>query len=117
MGNYLADGVIVSTPTGSTGYSLSAGGPIIDSDLCAMLITPICPHMLHARPIVVPPDKTVKLTKTFDDHNDNAVTADGKSGCALCCGETVTIKKSKHITQLIKLGDSGFYELLQKKLQ
>ena len=117
LGNYLADGVIVSTPTGSTGYSLSAGGPIIDPDLNAMLITPICPHMLHARPIVVPPDKTITLTKTFDDDNDNAVTADGKNGCALCCGETVTIKKSKYQTQLIKLSNSGFYELLRKKLQ
>lgn len=117
LGNYFADGVIVSTPTGSTGYSLSAGGPIIDPDLCAMLITPICPHMLHARPIAVPPDKTISLTKTYDDNNDNAVTADGKNGCALCCGETVTIKKSEHMTMLIKLGNGGFYELLRKKLQ
>ena len=117
LGNYLADGVIVSTPTGSTAYSLSAGGPIIDPDLCAMLITPICPHMLHARPIAAPPDKTITLTKTYDDDNDNAVTADGKNGCPLCCGETVTIQKSKHYTQLIKLSDSSFYELLRKKLQ
>lgn len=116
LGEYRADGVIVSTPTGSTGYSLSAGGPILDPELEAMIITPICSHMLHARPIVVPPSKTITLLRAPGDHTDFAITADGQEGCLLESVQTLEIKKSEMCTQLIKINDRSFYELLRDKL-
>ncbi|MBQ7718712.1 MAG: NAD(+)/NADH kinase [Clostridia bacterium] len=116
LGSYFADGIIVSTPTGSTGYSLSAGGPIIDPEIEAMVITPICPHMLHARPVVIPPHKEVKLVKTPRENTKCAVSVDGKNGCELWDGEFVVIKKSEYKSKLIKISDKCFYDVLRDKL-
>ena len=117
LGSYLADGVIVSTPTGSTAYSLSAGGPIIDPELDAMAVTPICPHMLRARPVILPPHKEIKLVKTPRENTKCAVSADGRNGCELSDGEYVIIKKSKYKSKFIKLADRCFYDVLRDKLR
>lgn len=117
LGSFLADGVIVSTPTGSTAYSLSAGGPVIDPELDAMIVTPICPHMLHARPVVLPPHKEIKLIKTPRENTKCAVTVDGKNGCELTDGEYVVIKKSQYISRFIKISDKCFYDVLHDKLR
>ncbi len=117
LGNYLADGVIVSTPTGSTAYSLSAGGPIADPRLEFMIITPICPHMLHARPVIVPPTSTVCIEKPHENRTESTVTADGANGCILRGGEKVIIKKYEKYANFITLSDRSFYDKLRKKLQ
>lgn len=117
LANYPADGVIVATPTGSTAYSLSAGGPVIDPALEAIIITPICPHMLSARPIVVPPEKKISVIKTEGYMDECALTADGKNGCMLNDGDAVRIIKSERSTKLVKISDRTFYKLLKEKLQ
>lgn len=117
LGNYLADGVIVATPTGSTAYSLSAGGPIADPALEAMFITPVCPHLLRARPIVVPSTKEIKISKPHSAKDVSAVTADGKERCLIKGGDSVYIKKSAYKTRLVKISENGFYNLLSEKLK
>lgn len=117
LGNYLSDGIIVSTPTGTTAYSLSAGGPIADPELEAMIVTPVCPHLLRARPIVVPATKTITISKPFDTTDISAVTADGKESCPLNGGDKVLIRKSKLKTRLLKIAENGFYSLLSEKLK
>jgi len=115
LGNYLADGVIISTPTGSTAYSLSAGGPIADPQLEAMIITPICPHLLRARPIVVPSSKVISFSKSSGDFS--AVAADGQERSTFGDGDRIFIRKSENKAKLIKINDEGFYKLLSKKLK
>lgn len=117
LGNYLADGVIVATPTGTTAYSLSAGGPIADPQLEAMVVTPVCPHLLRARPIVVPSTKIIKVSKPLSATDVSAVTADGKEYCVISGGDRVFIKKSDYKTRLVKINENGFYNLLSEKLK
>lgn len=108
---YRADGIIAATPTGSTAYSLSAGGPIVAPDADAMLLTPICPHMLRARSIVLPP-KEISVTA------DTAFyfSSDGQDERLLSEGEYVTIKKSPYQVYLAHSADLSFYDILQMKL-
>lgn len=117
LANYPADGVIIATPTGSTAYSLSAGGPVVDPMLEAIIITPICPHMLNARPIVVPPNKSVEVIKTEGYNGECAMTSDGKNGCFLNDGDLVRICKSERYTKLVDISDRTFYKLLKEKLK
>lgn len=108
---YRADGMIVATPTGSTAYSLSAGGPVISPDADTMLITPICPHMLRARSIVLPPEK-IRI-----EYNANAELAiDGQIFKSLQSGDYIIVEKSEHITHLACNKEMNFYDILQKKL-
>lgn len=114
---YHADGVIISTPTGSTAYNLSAGGPILNPYTKMMVITPICPHSLSARSIVVSGDDEVKVC--FADtkkEGDVIVTIDGQVGYELCDSNSIKIKQSPYITKLIKLEQNNYYSLLRKKL-
>lgn len=116
---YLADGIIVSTPTGSTAYSLSAGGPILNPTTVMMAITPICPHSLTARSIVVSGEDRV-LAKVLNirnkDEGDVLLTIDGQLGYKLYKDDCVTIQRSKYKTDLIKLKDNNFYTLLRRKI-
>lgn len=114
---YPADGVIISTPTGSTAYSLSAGGPILDPKLESIIITPVCPHVLSARPIVVPADREITIVRSDGYSGECAITADGRSGCILDHGVSVNIKKSDRYARFIKISDRTFYSLLKEKLQ
>ena len=114
--SYPADGLIVSTPTGSTGYSLSAGGPIISPQLNVMVITPICPHSLNARPLIVSAEEEVHITLQTN-HDDVALTVDGQRVYSLLPDDTVELKRSPHKALLVRFPDSGFYQTLHAKLR
>lgn len=113
---YRVDGLIISTPTGSTGYSLAAAGPILYPTLKAMLLTPICPFTLNNRPIVLSDNSIVKVAlKT--DNVDHLITLDGQVSFALKSGDEVKIEKSPYSTKLIKSPFRNYYSLLRTKLQ
>ena len=114
--NYRADGVIAATATGSTAYSLSAGGPILDPSLSAVCVTPICPHSLESRPAVLNGDSVIELCSIQCRKNSVYVTADGREGVRLEDGDTVKISRSSLTTRLIRLKSSGFLEVLRNKL-
>lgn len=111
--SYNADGVILSTPTGSTAYSLSAGGPIIDPALNCLLMTPVCPHSLHARSYIF--DQTAKLKVRVADEA-SILTIDGEENIELKLGDAVTVKDAVREAQLIKLKPMRFYDVLNEKL-
>jgi len=114
--SYRADGLIVATPTGSTAYSLSAGGPIVDSAVECMLLTPICPHSLRSRSYIF--DAAAKLTVSADLRADHSVylTVDGEEGLPLLADEPITIEKSAYSARIIQIGSRAFYEVLDHKL-
>jgi len=114
-GHYDGDGIIVSTPTGSTGYNLSAGGPIVDSSLFVSVITPICPHSAFSTPIVVPGTKTIKICLRDNFSKCSMLTTDGQSGVPLEAEDVVLIKASSRKTRLIRVNDMDFYDRLCKK--
>ena len=112
---YQADGLIICTPTGSTAYSLSAGGPIVEPDTDVILMTPICPHTLTNRPILLPPDSKIKI-ELPQPENEVALTIDGQIGITVRKGDVIEVKRhSKHIN-LIKSSKSSFFQILRKKL-
>ncbi len=110
------DGLILSTPTGSTAYSMSAGGPIVSPSVNALVITPICPHTLTHRPLLVPSTATLAITLTSHDKGAR-VTYDGQTGVAMTEGDTVTITPSRHKTKLIRLPERTYYDVLRRKLK
>lgn len=110
------DGLIISTPTGSTAYSLSAGGPIISPDLSVMTLTPICPHSLSNRPSMVVSDNEIIKINLSENEDDAYLTVDGQEGRKIENGEYVCIKKAPYKAKLIKLGENNFYEVLRAKL-
>jgi len=113
---YKADGLIFSTPTGSTGYSLSAGGPILYPSLKNIIVTPICPHMLTNRPIIIPED--VSMMAVLKSMNERVVlTIDGQIGFPLEYRDEVVVKKSPHTVRLIKSSFRGYFEILREKLK
>ncbi len=114
--SFPADGIVVSTPTGSTAYSLSAGGPIIDPSMNLLMITPICPHTLHSRSIIVPDNKTINIHVEDSYKHDAMITVDGQHGFTLEASDIIAIKKSTYITKLIRTEDRSFYSILRKKL-
>jgi NAD+ kinase len=119
-GTYLttfkADGLIISTPTGSTGYSLSADGPIVHPELDCLIITPICPHTLTNRPIVVAGDAliTVELQSV---NEDVLLTLDGQVGVELKYGDVIRIRKAEHRTRLVMSRSKDYFEVLRTKLK
>ena len=112
--DYLADGLIISTPTGSTAYGLSAGGPVLAPKLEAFVIVPICPHTLTARPLVIPDNELVTVSME-DCENGFVVSTDGQNFYE--CNADIEIKKSLHNAKLALLDDSDFYTLLRDKLR
>lgn len=114
--NYWADGVIASTPTGSTAYSLSAGGPIVDPTLGVTLLTPICPHTLSTRPIIVPIDKQLKIMLKGKAKRGSILTIDGQDGFDLQYGDTIRICESHYKVTFIKIKNRSFYTVLKKKM-
>lgn len=116
---YNADGIIVSTPTGSTGYSLSAGGPIIFPQTDVIVITPICPHSLQARSLVVSGDDRIMIEigrRRKTQKEEAMVTFDGRSAQELETGDRIEIYKAQETTQLIRLKGRSFYQVLQNKI-
>jgi NAD+ kinase len=119
-GRYLttfkADGLIVSTPTGSTGYSLSANGPIIHPGLESISITPICPHTLTNRPLVMPADARISISLNTVDEAV-FLTLDGQVGVKLTCGDVVQIWKAEQSTLLVQSRSKDYFEVLRTKLK
>jgi NAD+ kinase len=114
--NLRGDGLIISTPTGSTAYSLSAGGPIINPAVQSLILTPICPHTLTHRPLIVP--GTVEIEATLTSRDDGAMaTLDGQVGIAMTQGDTVVVQASEHRTRLIRFPESHYYDVLREKLK
>ena len=111
---YEADGLIVATPTGSTAYSLSAAGPIVIPALDAVLITPICPHALTQRPLMLPPSSVVRVRVASE--GEMFVTLDGSTGRPLGLGEEVIIQQSKHRTLILRNPEVDHFTILREKL-
>lgn len=112
---YNADGVIVATPTGSTAYSLAAGGPIVHPSIAGVLVVPICPHTLTQRPIVIPDHEDVELILASD--SEMFVTLDGQSGQPLKLDDRIVVRRSRASTVLIRATQSSYYDVLRSKLR
>ena len=121
LATYTADGLIVSTPTGSTAYSLSAGGPIVNPAMDAIVATPICPHTLAIRPMILAPSQELRvdISAGHSLHGDPEVklTVDGQVGYDLFSGDRVVFRRSRQKTRLILSGYRTFYEVLRGKLK
>jgi NAD+ kinase len=115
VSSFWGNGLIVSTPTGSTSYSLSAGGPVLHPSLDCFVITPICPHSLSQRPLVVPADQQV-VVQVAAEHADIILTADGQTVKNMTPEDRVTICRSDRPVRLINLHGLSFYDLLRRKL-
>jgi len=113
--DYRADGVIISTPTGSTAYNLSAGGPILTPEMEALVITPICPHSLNIRPVVSSSSSRLELWEKSTDGN-TLLTIDGQENLSLEQGDVVRICRSKHSIYTYYLKDNDFFKTLRNKL-
>jgi NAD+ kinase len=116
IGRYIADGLIVSTPTGSTGYSLSAGGPIICPEVECILLSPICPHSLQHRPIVTDASQVVTLTLDCSPGQSAQLDVDGQRVDTLTGKQQVTIRRSAQVTRLIRFGSNSFFHRIRTKL-
>jgi len=114
--SYDADGVVVATPTGSTAYSLSAGGPITDSSMELMLVTPICAHTLSSRPLIIPSDKEITLTINKSHERISTLIVDGQESQLLELDDKVVISAAECKTKLIRVNGMSFYEILRKKI-
>ncbi|MDD5014794.1 MAG: NAD(+)/NADH kinase [Atribacterota bacterium] len=113
---YSADGLVVSTSTGSTAYSLSAGGPIVNPNINSIILTPICPHTLSARPLIISENDQVQI-KLESIKKEVMVTIDGQEGFALEPDDEVIVNKSDHKAQLITFKEKNFYAILREKLK
>jgi NAD+ kinase len=116
VGPYSADGIIVATPTGSTAYSLSAGGPIVVPGVEAMVVTPIAAHTLAVRALVVPATYRIVIEPMAGWADDLLVSFDGQTGTTLAPGESVDVCRADHHVCLIRLGGEGFFERMRQKL-
>lgn len=115
VGDYRADGLIVTTPTGSTAYSLSCGGPLICPSANVFCITPICPHSLTLRPLVVPAEHSVSI-KVFSPTNEAIMTADGQSLRVIESGEILTFYQSKKHVKIVVPTASTYFDVIRKKM-
>jgi NAD+ kinase len=116
VNSFRADGLIVSTPTGSTAYNLSAGGPVIFPSMNAVVITPICPFTLSNRPLVVPDDAEIEL-RLKTEKEDVALTLDGQVGFGLQVEDRVVIRKSDTTFNLIQPANRNYFDVLRDKLR
>ena len=116
VGPYSADGIIVATPTGSTAYSLSAGGPIVVPGVEAIIVTPIAAHTLAVRPLVVPATYRIVIEPIAGWSDDLLVSFDGQTGTTLAPGESVEVCRADHRVCLIRLGGDGFFGRMRQKL-
>ena len=116
LNHYRADGLIVATPTGSTAYSLSAGGPLISPSAAAFVITPICPHTLSQRSLVISDESVVVLAPDNADEAPMIFTVDGRDGVSIHSGDRIEVRKADHVLNLLRLPGHSFYEALRQKL-
>jgi NAD+ kinase len=113
---FRADGVIVSTPTGSTAYNLAANGPIMAPDVDAMIVTPICPHLLTIRPMVVHGDAEIHLS-VVGVPDQTYLTVDGQEAIEVQVGDNLLCRRSEYTVQLVRLRTDGFFDVLRQKLK
>jgi NAD+ kinase len=116
VGSYRADGLIISTPTGSTAYSLSAGGPIVNPKMKAIIATPICPHSLAVRPLIIGSGELLSV-QVYCDHEMAMLTVDGQAGQRLRSGAVVTAAMADRTVKLVRVDSKSFYEILRTKLK
>lgn len=114
--DYRGDGLIVSTPTGSTAYSLSAGGPIIDPQLSCILLSPVCSHSLLTRPVVFGPDARLSVQARFRGESEAYLTMDGEIFVRVDPSQTVEFCRSDRTVQIVRLKDHNFYDIVNEKL-
>lgn len=114
INNYTADGIIVSTPTGSTAYSLSAGGPVVDPQIESVLLTPICTHSLFSRALIFKPDSVFRLYSSSD--SELGLSCDGEETVKVPCGHYVIVKKADIYGEFIRIKNETFLEILNSKL-
>jgi NAD+ kinase len=112
---FSGDGIIIATPTGSTAYSLSAGGPLIDPEASVISIVPVCPHSIFLRPLIVPPTKTIKIC--LEREGDLAdLSFDGVENVTIKTGQTLEISCSEYVTKMVRFKSGNFYGMLKNKL-
>lgn len=110
------DGLIVSTPTGSTAYTLAAGGPIVEPNTDLIIATPICPHILYSRSYITSSDKVYRIAVDEDYHHNATVTVDGQTGYEIKAGDYVEIRKSQHYVKLARLKKRNFFNVVRYKI-
>ena len=115
INTYRADGLVIATPTGSTAYSLSAGGPIVDPKLACFCVTPICPHSMVARPLVFPDTAELRVKNLCVREKVLHLTLDGRMSFDLFFGDVVVVTKSHMTTRLVRIKDEGFYSKIRMK--
>lgn len=116
INEYIADGLILSTPTGSTGYSLSAGGPVADPTMELFIATPICAHMLSSRPALIGADKEIKIVLTGRGAAEAFAVADGEVRNEISAGDCISATKSAYTADIIKIFKQSFYDIMKSKL-
>jgi NAD+ kinase len=110
-----ADAIVIATPTGSTAYSLSAGGPIVFPTFDSFIVTPVAAHTLALRPTILPPDVTIEV-EMDEGHEEVLLTADGQVGIAIAPGQKITVRRSPHPVRLVRFPDVTFFKRLRHKL-
>lgn len=115
LNTFSADGIIIATPSGSTAYSLAAGGPILAPELNAFVLTPICPHTISNRPIVLMPEKEIRV-ECISSHNPVEITYDGFPSFTIATGEILRIKKTERMFRLVSLPGQDYFSTLRSKL-
>jgi len=113
--SYTADGLVISTPTGSTAYSLAVGGPILDPTMQAFIVSPISPFSLTTRPMIFPPDSILEI-KVRSEHGNAMLTIDGQVATKFCPTGSIKVSRADHIAKLIRFSENSFYDILRKKL-
>jgi NAD+ kinase len=116
VGSYSADGIILSTPTGSTAYSLSAGGPIVSPTVECIVATPICPHTLGVRPLLLPADETITV-EVLTASEELMLTLDGQESERLAAGQRVVARRAERPVRLVRLPGQSFFSTLRRKLR
>jgi len=116
LGHYRSDGLIMATPTGSTAYSMAAGGPILDPEMEAVIVTPVCPFTLSNRPLVLPSRQSLIITVEKEQRSGVLLTIDGQNTFTLEPSDRITIRHSPHYARLITAGQSAYYAALKEKL-
>lgn len=112
-----ADGLIIATPTGSTAYNLAAGGPIVQPNVDALILTPIAPHTLTNRPVVIPATSAVRVQPNMQERDEVFVTFDGQAGFQLQAGDEITVRRSDAPLRLIRPSTRSYFEVLRTKLK
>jgi NAD+ kinase len=113
--SYTADGLIISTPTGSTAYSLAVGGPILTQTMQAIIVSPISPFSLTSRPLIFPPDSILEI-KIRSEHGNAMLTIDGQIATKFCPTGSIRVSRANHFAKLIRLEENSFYDILRRKL-